>query len=245
VTITARHVVWSILIIGILGLVFRIPIFMFLFPTLLLLWFGYMMYLNSFNTRAIAYIRKQKYPEAERELRQAIAVSGNLSLMLHLNLSLVLARQGQISQALKVLDKLIEIHPHTGVLYNNRAYLLATADFLEAALADSHKAVELAPRYPNAYGTRGHTYSLLQIYDEALADFVKSAELKPDHTFAIAGQAITHHASGNIEAAKKLWRSLIDIDARYASAEALVDDWYPAEAFVNEARKIVASLKTP
>lgn len=52
-------------------------------------------------------------------------------------------------------------------------------------------------------------YFVQQRCTEALQDFKKALDLRPAYFIAIAGQAISHHALGEIQHALALWRLLI------------------------------------
>ena len=79
-------------------------------------------------------------------------------------------------------------------------------------------------------------------FEEALADFKKSIKLKPNHKFAIAGQALSHHALGQIEKARQSWQHLIALDSKYRNPEAIKGEYHCAEGFVEAARKLIAEL---
>lgn len=47
---------------------------------------------------------------------------------------------------------------------------------------------------------------------------------------------------GRVEEAKTQWKALIELDAMYQSADALNEEYRCAEAFLDEARKLVMRL---
>ena len=87
---------------------------------------------------------------------------------------------------------------------------------------------------------RGEVYFELKRYPEALADYQKALELKPDYKFALAGLAVTHHALGNKNEAKRYWQDLLKREPRYSDMDWLQKELNWADALVAEARKLVA-----
>jgi tetratricopeptide (TPR) repeat protein len=152
-------------------------------------------------------------------------------------------RLNRLPEAIKDMTLLIHSNlPPAAGIYNERGWYFALAGQYAMSLLDLKKAIELDPQLLYSYGSRGHTYFLMGKFDEALADFDRQHEIKPDHPFAIAGQAVTQHALGSSEAAKSLWRKLIELDARYVNIEALIEDFHPAEPFIEAARKLIAEI---
>jgi tetratricopeptide (TPR) repeat protein len=191
--------------------------------------------------RGFIFIQFKEFDKALENFERAIEYGGEVHH--YLNLAWLYGKSGHLDKAIALLKEAIDgVDEPEADLFNSLGWTYSLAGHYPEALENLNKALELDPELVYGYGTRGHTYFLMGKYPEALADFVKSGELKPDHNFAIAGQAITHHAAGNIEEARKLWHKLIDMDARYISADTLAEEWCPAEAFVDEARKIVAAL---
>jgi tetratricopeptide (TPR) repeat protein len=195
-----------------------------------------------YGVRAEVYLKLNNPAAALEDMNQIFAL-GTPNANGFITRARAYAHLNRFAEAIKDMNHVLETdaRPST-VLYNTRGWYHSLAGHYAEAVLDLNKAVEINPENAYSYGSRGHTYFLMSSYPAALADFVKSAELKPDHTFAIAGQSITQHALGNIEDSRNLWHKLIDIDRRYKTADVLVDEYHPAEAFVNAARKIVADL---
>jgi tetratricopeptide (TPR) repeat protein len=82
----------------------------------------------------------------------------------------------------------------------------------------------------------------LKQYQLALSDFQKSLDLRPGYYFALAGLAITYHALGQVEEARRLWNELIAEDSRYRDAEWVKKELNWVDALVEEARKLIAKL---
>lgn len=192
--------------------------------------------------RLVIFMRLKDYDRAMTDANTIID-AGTGDIMTYLNRASLHSRRQDYRAALADIEKAVaQGGVPDALLYNNRAWARTQTGDYEGALDDLQYALKLDAKLVYGYGSRGHLYFLTGKYDQALADFAKSLELKPDHTFAAAGLAITHHAAGNFEEARQCWHSLVKIDVRYASVDALVEDWYPAAAFVDEARKVVASL---
>lgn len=198
----------------------------------------------AYSNRGAAHFRKNDLEKALADLNEAIRLAPKLAEA-YVNRGAVYAGMGDIEQALKEWSEALQYSPKYGLAYNDRGYAYSRIGELEKALADCDKAVALSRRRvyaPYAYGSRGHTHFLLGEYEKALADFEQSEKRKPDHKFAIAGKAIAHHALGHLERAKFYWQALIEMDESYRDPNALQAEYHCADAFVEEARKVVATL---
>ena len=151
-------------------------------------------------------------------------------------------RQGQFAEALQDFERALNLAPDTALYLNNRGAVHELLGNLEQALADCSRAIEIDPNFPYGYASRGSAYFLMGEFNKALADFDKSAELRLNHKFVIAGQAMTQHRLGNTDEAKRLWRTLIEMDARYTDAETLREEYQCADMMVDTAREIIESL---
>ncbi len=118
-----------------------------------------------------------------------------------------------------------------------------TEETTARAIADYTEAIRLYPQDAAAYyNNRGEVYFALKQYDQALDDFKKANELMPGNKFALAGLAITHHAMGNVQEARRLWRVLIGMDEQYRDVEWVKTELNWADPLVEEARKLIAGL---
>jgi hypothetical protein len=64
----------------------------------------------------------------------------------------------------------------------------------------------------------------------------------PQERLLIGGFALTIHALGNVEEAKKLWQGMVDIDRHYLDAKWVGEQMLWPEAMVNEADKLIKEL---
>jgi tetratricopeptide (TPR) repeat protein len=85
-------------------------------------------------------------------------------------------------------------------------------------------------------------YFAMGNFEAALRDFERSHELDSEFKWAIAGLAITHHALGHVEKARKLWRRLLAQDERYRDADWVKQKLNWPDPLVEEARKLIAGL---
>jgi tetratricopeptide (TPR) repeat protein len=194
----------------------------------------------AYLVRGNVEITQKDFDAAIKSFRQCIRINHRF-IPGFFNLGVALSNKGDKNEAIEVYSQATQFCQY-GMIYNNRGYTYSVIGGLEKALADCNKAIELNNKEHNFYGSRGHTYFLMGEYEKALQDFEKSAQLKPDHKFAMAGQAIVHHIEGRSEESKRLWQIIIDIDGAYQEAKALQREYDCADAFTEEAHKIVTLM---
>jgi hypothetical protein len=97
-------------------------------------------------------------------------------------------------------------------------------------MQDYNRGIRVNRYYPGTYNYRAC----------ALADFEKGAELKKDDPYGLAGQAATHYAMGDVDAAKALWRRTLERESDYADVQEFADEFMPAKGFMDAVRKVAA-----
>jgi tetratricopeptide (TPR) repeat protein len=154
------------------------------------------------------------------------------------------ARYGQEDYAGAIADstEAIRLNPLFAMAYYNRGNTRYHQGDYPGSIADFSEVIRLDPQMMEAYVGRGEAHFALEPYDQALSDFKKANDLRPGHNFALAGLAITHHARGNAQEARRLWRILLGMDERYRDAEWVKTELNWAEPLVEEARRLIAGL---
>lgn len=145
---------------------------------------------------------------------------------------------GQYDVALADYNHALELNPNIAMTYNNRSYLLAKIGDYDASIVDANTSIKLDPNLKNGFGTRGHTYFLMGDYDSALADFKRAEQLKKHDVYALVGQAASHYAMKNNDTAQHLWKQVIARDEKYNDINEFIDEFDPAEPFVNVVREV-------
>jgi tetratricopeptide (TPR) repeat protein len=198
----------------------------------------------AYSGRGTLFFQQNRFEEALQDFTEAIKRNPKFALA-HINRGAVLLRLKRFEEASNDSYRGIQLTRQkalAALAYNNRAYAYALLGNLPKSLEEVNRAISLDAKSIYAYGTRGHTYYLMGKYAEAMADFQQALALKPDHKFAIAGAALTQQALGNLDEAKRLWRSLIEIDEKYREADAVQQEYDCADVWVTDASRLIAAL---
>jgi tetratricopeptide (TPR) repeat protein len=119
------------------------------------------------------------------------------------------------SEAIDVLDDIIDIKPNFDSAYVERAFNLLRIDKPNKALEDANKAIELSYGNIKAYLIRGMIYSHIYNYDDALKDYTHIIRLG-DSTYinvALRERAYLYYNSNNIYKAIADLTNIIESDS--------------------------------
>jgi tetratricopeptide (TPR) repeat protein len=199
-------------------------------------------YAEAYNNRGIARRRKGDLDGAIADYDEAIRLNPEYANAYN-NRGIARYKKGDLDGAMADYDEAIRLKPQDATAYNNRGNLRMHKGDLDGAIADHDEAIRLNPEYAEAYSSnQAEAYFALKQYDKALAGFKKAHELDSKYLFAQAGLAITHHALGNTDEAKRLWRELIEQDERFRDVEWVRQELDWTEPLVEAARKLIAAL---
>ena len=199
-------------------------------------------YAIAYNNRGLARHNKGDLDGAIADFDKAIVLDPDYAIAYY-NRANARYNKNDVDGAIEDYDKAIDLNPDFAIAYVNRGNARGKQGDLKGAVADFDRAIELDPEYAAAYSNRGEAYFALKRYDRALADFKKSEELSPGYHFARAGMAITQHALGAVEEARRLWQGLVDGDERYLDVDWVKEELNWIEPLVEEARKLIAGLE--
>lgn len=110
-------------------------------------------------------------------------------------------KRQQYSQALRLLNQLIERHPHQATYYSNRGLVHLRLNDSHAALADCNQAVKLEPDLDQAYNNRAMCYAALGHLAAALDDYEYAVDLNPFNSRARINLGATLRQLGNLDCA--------------------------------------------
>lgn len=198
-------------------------------------------FMIGYYRRGTAYLEQKSYTAAQGDFEKVIELNPD-NLPARHNRAYICWKQGKLTEAFLECDRILEEDENFSPTYNLRGNIQYHQSHFEAAMADFEKAIAVDAKYAATYQSRGALYYTLNELENALADFTKASEF-PDHKdFAAAGLAVTHHAMGDVDEARRLWLGLVEQDARFKDADWVKGELNWAEPLVNEARKLIAGL---
>ncbi|MDP2960379.1 MAG: tetratricopeptide repeat protein, partial [candidate division Zixibacteria bacterium] len=135
---------------------------------------GWEVYVSGNYSEAIKVLQKlaERYPE-EKE------IFFNLGTIYYQNLQ-------QFDEAIRYLNKAIEIDPLYKLAYNMLAYAYNEMGDFEKSIWAINKYISIAPDEPNPYDSRGDIYSYSGKIDQAIESYKKALEIKQDFYMSLA-----------------------------------------------------------
>ncbi len=121
---------------------------------------------------------EQRYPDAEKYSKGALALHPKLSEPLHILGSMAL-HFNHYKQAGKLLEQALKINAKMPVTLNNYGIFLRTQERHEEALKYFSKAILLEPRYHDAVNNKGAALAVLGRMEQAQEQYEKAARIKP------------------------------------------------------------------
>ncbi|MBD2250868.1 tetratricopeptide repeat protein [Nostoc parmelioides] len=144
------------------------------------------------------FIAKTKLDSQENGVRGDESGFGNGYLR---SCALRSAQQGNYSEAIALLNQLINRHPDNAVDYNNRGLIYFQSGHTQKALQDYNTALQLNPDLASAYNNRANYYAACGQLAAALADYDRAIDLNPRHVRAWINRGITLRDLGEYDQA--------------------------------------------
>ncbi|OJJ13927.1 hypothetical protein BKI52_44990 [marine bacterium AO1-C] len=110
-------------------------------------------------------------------------------------------KANKFKEAVKLLDKAIELSPQSAQLYVKRALSLRSLKKDKKALQDCKKAIELDDKSTDAYYQQGMVYAAMKDFQEAVASFRQALTIDKDYANAYLGMATVKQEAGDAEGA--------------------------------------------
>lgn len=88
---------------------------------------------------------------------------------------------GRYEEALRAIDKALDLNPHNEVAWLNKGNALTKMGRLVDALRCFNAAIKVNPGYEVAWNNKGNTLARLGHHDEALACYERALEIDPDY----------------------------------------------------------------
>lgn len=130
----------------------------------------------------------------------------------------IYARLKRFDEALRDLNKAIELNPGDAAAYNSRGNVYSELNRREEALRDYDKTIELDAANAFAYNNRGNVYHALDRHNEALRDWNRAIELKPDYASPYGNRGGLFEQFKRYEEALRDLNKAIELEPNYAGA---------------------------
>ncbi|MFN6488267.1 MULTISPECIES: tetratricopeptide repeat protein [unclassified Nostoc] len=105
--------------------------------------------------------------------------------------ALKFAQQGQYSEAIALLNKLIDRSFNNAIDYNNRGLIYFKSGEKQKAFCDYNTALKLNPKLVAAYNNRANYYVCCGDLAAAIADYDRAIDLNPSYVRARINRGIT------------------------------------------------------
>ena len=102
------------------------------------------------------------------------------------------AQAGNLEEAVKLLDKSIELKSNEYVAWYNRAIIKSMLTLYEEAMLDFDQTIKLAPTYKKGYLNRGTNKKRLTDYDGALSDYNYALQLDSNYSDACYNRGLIY-----------------------------------------------------
>jgi tetratricopeptide (TPR) repeat protein len=134
-----------------------------------------------------------------------------------LSLAAALQKQGRREEALKALDKAVQLKPDDAELWRNLGCVLIDLDRKDEAVLSFQHVLKLSPRHWDAADKSGCLLHQLDRFEEALEQFNLCDELQPNRALTLRMRALT------LRRLKRLDESLVDAQRAHQLDPADVD----------------------
>ena len=97
------------------------------------------------------------------------------------------------SKAINYLGRSIQMDPNLADAYNNRGNAYRELKQYPNALQDYNKAIQLNPNFAKAYNNRGNIYFDQKNYQQAITNYNKSIALNPNYSIGYLNRGLAYH----------------------------------------------------
>ncbi|AKB51048.1 TPR domain protein, putative component of TonB system [Methanosarcina barkeri str. Wiesmoor] len=125
---------------------------------------------------------------------------------------------GRDEDALKVINKSIDIDPNNDYAWNIKGNVLYHLGRYDEALQAYDKAIAINPNYVDAWNSKGNALYRLGKYDEALQASNKAIAINPNYADAWNGKGNALYGLGRYDEALQAYDKAIAINPNYAYA---------------------------
>jgi tetratricopeptide (TPR) repeat protein len=126
--------------------------------------------------------------------------------------------QGQLQQALKEAETLVQQFPQSAILFDIQGAALKSLGQLDQAIEAYNKALAIKPDYAEAYNNMGVTLQEQDKLEEAIQAYNKALAIKPDYADAYYNMGNALRGQGKLKEALEAFNKALAIKPDYAEA---------------------------
>lgn len=157
---------------------------------------------SSYNNRASAYYKTNRFDLAEKDARESVRHSPNHPLHLW-NLGMLLNKNEKYREALGYLDKSIEQDADNAAVHYEKCEAYIGLNDFSKARASVDKAISITPERAHYYNKRAWLNMKMEMHASAIRDYKQALQLDPDSAYAHRGLAYSYQALGKAALSKK------------------------------------------
>ena len=132
------------------------------------------------------------------------------------NLGTILAKQGQIDEAIQYYQKALRLEANDAYVHNNLGTALDKKGQVDEAILQHQEALRLKPDYAEAHYDLGVALAKKGQTDEAIHHYQEALRLKPDHAEAHNNLGVALASKGQIEEAIREYQEALRLKPDYA-----------------------------
>jgi tetratricopeptide (TPR) repeat protein len=132
------------------------------------------------------------------------------SALIHNNLAIELAAQGETGAAIDHYRRALVFHPRFPNAHNNLANALQRVGNLDEAITHYRQALEIEPAYASAHNNLGMALRTRGNLDDAIAHLTKAVEIRPEYADAHDNLGMALLAKGRVAAAMSHFRAAVE-----------------------------------
>jgi len=135
-----------------------------------------------------------------------------------MQMALAFQQRGQLDDAEKVYQRVLEVAPHHPDVMHFYGVLLHQLGRSEEAIAIIERSLTLEPDRAECYNNLGIILRAVERYEEAAAAYTRATELDPMHANAYNNLGVLRRVTGKPEEAEVAYRKAIELKPTYAEA---------------------------
>jgi protein O-mannosyl-transferase len=159
----------------------------------------------------------EHWRDSEAVFRHALEATDN-NYIAHNELGSILARKGQIDEAIGQFQAAIRLKPDYAMAHYDLGIALGQKGQIDESISHYEEAIRLKPDYAMAQNNLGYTLLWKGQIDEAISHFQEAIRLKPDYAMAHNSLGIAFGRKGQINEAISHFQEAIRLKPDYADA---------------------------